>query len=158
MKFKYFYYPHDEESDYHIGNAYKGKVIRTIVTRQKHPRAVEVVFSDGKTTIVHKRSFEVSNTAIEFYPPGVSIKLKKVGYMADRRITKWVILSPLKYDFYHPDGIQMLQDNKRQKAGESGKYRYKASPLPDKNISLREKFKNALTSIIPLQSKTTGNA
>ena len=116
-KYKYMYHPDDDESDYRLGASYKGKVRRIILTRNNHPRAIEVEFPDGKVTTVHRRSFELSETAIDFYPKGVSITLRKVAYMSDRRVTKWVILRPLKYDLYGNDGIEYLQDDKMSKAG-----------------------------------------
>ena len=114
MKSRYYYHPDDNADDYRMGDTYKGKAVRKIVAKNKKPRAVEVAFPDGRQTTVHRRSFEVSETAIEFYPKGASIMLKKVGYMADRRVTKWVIMCPLKYDLYSPDGIHELMDTKRQ--------------------------------------------
>ena len=97
-KYTYYYHPDDDDNDFILGNRYSGKVKRIIVSQNNHPRAIEVEFPDGKTTIVHKKSFDVSETAIHFYPRGASIMIKKVGYMADRRVTKWVIICPLRYN------------------------------------------------------------
>ena len=121
-KYKYYYHPDDNDSDYRLGTAYKGKIRRTILSHRNHARAVEVEFPDGKTTIVHRRRFEVLDSAIEFYPKGSLITIKKVGYMEDRRVTKWVIMAPLKYDLHTPDGITQLLENKRQKSGATNKY------------------------------------
>ena len=106
-----------------------------------------MAFADGRHTIVHRRSFEVSETAIDFYPVGASITLKKVGYMADRRTTKWVIIRPLKYDLYDPDGIRSLMESKRMKGGETGKYKPTATPSSQPSHTLAEKLKHAFNSI-----------
>ena len=144
---RYFYHPDDDESDYRIGTCYRGKVHRVIETINNHPRAIEVEFPDGKITTVHRRSFEVSETAIDFYPVGVPITLKKVGYMEDRRVTKWVIIRPLKYNLYDSEGIKDLQEHKRVKAGETSKYRrLNPSPVKEK-LSLAAKLMGALRSV-----------
>lgn len=148
-KIKYYYHPNDDESDYKLGDHYRGKVLRVIQTKSKHPRAIEVVFPDGKVTTVHKRSFEVSETAIEYYPPGVAITLKKVGYMADRRVTKWVIIRPLKYALYSPEGFSLMMENKRQKAGETTKYQTPKPQPQQSSPSLLARIKGVLSSIIP---------
>ena len=146
-KNKYRYHPDDEDADYCMGNRYQGRVVRTILTCNKHPRAIEVAFADGKHTIVHRRSFEVSETAIDFYPVGASITLKKVGYMADRRTTKWVIMNPLKYDLYTPDGIRIMMENKGMKAGESGKYQPTATEPKTRQPSFSSRVKDALRAM-----------
>jgi len=146
-KNKYRYHPDDEDADYCMGNRYQGRVVRTILTCNKHPRAIEVAFADGKHTIVHRRSFEVSETAIDFYPVGASITLKKVGYMADRRTTKWVIMNPLKYDLYTPDGIRSLMECKRMKAGETSKYQPAAPEPKMQQPSFASRVKDALWAV-----------
>ena len=146
-KYKYRYHPDDDDADYCMGNRYQGRVVRTILTCNKHPRAIEVAFADGRHTIVHRRSFEVSETAIAFYPVGASITLKKVGYMADRRTTKWVIMRPLKYDLYDPDGIRSLMESKRTKAGETCKYQPAALRHQSASPSLAEKVKRFFKSV-----------
>ena len=137
-KYKYHYHPDDDDSDFRIGCCYKGKVSRIILTPSKHLRAVEVEFPDGGKTTVHKRSFEVSESAIEFYPVGTPINLKKVGYMADRRVTKWVIMQPLKYDLYGDDGIKYLMERKQTNDGAT-----KNSPNPNqaKTLTLVQRLK-----------------
>ena len=146
-KYKYYYHPDDEDADYCMGNRYQGRVVRTILTCNKHPRAIEVAFADGKHTIVHRRSFEVSETAIDFYPVGASITLKKVGYMADRRTTKWVIMNPLKYDLYTPDGIRIMMENKGMKAGATRKYQPTATEPKTRQPSFAGRVKNALRAV-----------
>jgi len=146
-KYKYYYHPEDLDEDYRIGTMYKGKVLRTILTARKHPRALEVEFPDGKHTIVHSRSFEVSETAIDFYPRGSSITLKKVGYMEDRRTTKWVIICPLKYALYSPDGIREMMENKRLKAGETKKYQPVTIEPEKQQPSPASKLKDALRAM-----------
>ena len=145
--YKYKYHPNDDENDYRIGVFYRGKVHRTILSENNHPRAVEVIFPDGKITTVHRKSFEVSETAIDFYRKGTPITLKKVGYMADRRVTKWVIIRPLKYDLYGKEGIVMLQENKRIKAGATNKYQF-PTPSPKKErLSISQRLKGALSAV-----------
>ena len=146
-KFKYMYHPNDDEEDFRLGTSYKGKVSRLILTQSNHPRAVEVEFPDGKVTTVHRRSFEVSGSAIDFYPKGVSITLKKVGYMADRRITKWVIIRPLKYDLYENEGIQQLQDDKLAKAGATKKYNPTLPPSGKESPSITSRLIKAINHI-----------
>ena len=148
-KYRFYYHPDDDEADYKYGDYYKGKVSRVILSQNKHLRALEVTFPDGKVTTVHKRSFEVSEAAIEFYPKNTPIILKKVGYMADRRVTKWVIIRPLKYDLYRPEGIQTLLEVKRQKAGETSKYQLLEPSPQQKSPSIFARIKASISSIIP---------
>lgn len=143
-KYKYYYHPDDDENDFRLGNRYRGKVKRIIVSQNNHPRAIEVDFPDGKTTIVHKKSFDVSETAIDFYPRGASILIKKVGYMADRRVTKWVIICPLKYDLYNPEGIKTLLETKRQKAGVTTKYQSLMPSAQKEKPSIFARLKGAI--------------
>lgn len=152
-KMKYRYHPDDDESDYRIGTAYKGKVFRRIITKRKHLRAVEVEFPDGKITTVHKKSFDVSGTSIDFYPNGVHITLKKIGYMADRRVTKWVIMTPLKFDLYSPDGIKDLQEYKQFRAGVSKKCAPFAPPVQKEKPSIVTRLKSAITSFFSQRYK-----
>ena len=146
-KYRFYYHPDDEDSDFKFGDHYKGKVSRIILSQNKHLRAVEVTFPDGKTTTVHKKSFEVSDTAIDFYPPGAFITLKKVGYMADRRVTKWVVICPLKYDLHRPDGIKDMLEVKRQKAGETTKYQPLTSSHQQEKLSIVARLMRTINSI-----------
>ena len=151
-KYKYKYHPNDDESDYNLGATYRGKVRRTILTQSKHPRAIEVEFSDGRVTTVHKKSFDMSGTAIDFYPKGVAITLKKVGYMANQRITKWVIMRPLKYDLYGSDGISQLIESKRVKSGVTHKYESLPPSSQKDKISIISRIKGAICSIMTRSS------
>ena len=146
-KLKYMYHPNDDESDYRIGVSYRGRVRRSILTRRNHPRAIEVEFPNGKVTTVHRKSFEVSDTSISFYPKGASITIKKVGYTEDRRITKWVIINPLKYDLYSKEGIINLLEEKQAKLGATKKYDLIMPPSSKKSPSIAARFINAIHNI-----------
>lgn len=143
-KFKYLYRPDDDDSDYVLGNIYRGKISRVVLTRSKHPRAIEVVFPDGKMTTVHRRSFEVSETAIDFYHIGMSILLKKVGYMADRRVTKWVIQRPLKYDLYDLKSVKDISEEKLTIGDTANKCNV---PQPPKGNPIARLLKNCLNKL-----------
>ena len=147
-KYKYYYHPDDDENDFILGDHYKGKVKRIIISQNNHPRAIEVEFPDGKTTIVHKKSFDVSETSIDFYPQGAFITVRKVGYMADRRVTKWVIICPLKYDLYNPEGIKELLETKRQKAGETSKYQSLTPSAQKEKPSIVARLMGAINMIL----------
>ena len=145
---KYCYRPDDNDCDYQIGNYYKGKVRRCILSQRKHPRAVEVTFPNGMVTTVHKKSFDISDTAIDFYHIGTPITLKKVGYIADHRTTKWVIIRGLKYDLYTPEGYKLMQEVKREREGVTNKYQ-PLPPAPQKSApSIFAKLKGSILSAL----------
>ena len=53
-----------------------------------------VEFEDGAVTRVHRVSFEVANFSIDDFQVSDSLMVTKLGYMADRHTTKWIVVNP----------------------------------------------------------------
>jgi hypothetical protein len=81
------------DSDFEQGATEQGKIVKFKSLHGKRRFAI-VEFDDGRATRVHRVSFEVHGYSIDDYQLGTCLVVKKVGFMPDRNITKWVVKNP----------------------------------------------------------------
>ena len=127
----------EQDSDFKLGETIRGQVRRFKYSRRKHRRFMVVKFPDGRTTSVHKRSFDISDTSIDLYEKGDSILLRKWGFLEDRHITKWRILCPRQYNFADPESYRLF----REKKG------WETLPLPDPSDKKPGKWQSMLQKL-----------
>ena len=86
-------YTRDDHSFY-IGEIFSGTFVK--FNKCGHYNKVYALFDldDGRSTRVHRVSFEVHGYSIDDYQLGTCLVVKKVGFMPDRNITKWVVKNP----------------------------------------------------------------
>ena len=81
------------DSIHKLGAIKKGQIVQFKSLHGKRRFAI-VEFDDGRATRVHRVSFEVHGYSIDDYQLGTCLVVKKVGFMPDRNITKWVVKNP----------------------------------------------------------------
>ena len=81
------------DSDFEQGATEQGKIVKFKSLHGKRRFAI-VEFEDGAVTRVHRVSFEVANFSIDDFQVGDSLMVTKLGYMADRHTTKWIVVNP----------------------------------------------------------------
>jgi hypothetical protein len=81
------------DSIHKLGAIKKGQIVQFKCLHGRRRFAI-VEFDDGRATRVHRVSFEVHGYSIDDYQLGTCLVVKKVGFMPDRNITKWVVKNP----------------------------------------------------------------